>query len=54
MNEEMERDGCEYLCVHEEVVKKVIDEMPEDETLYDLAEQLCNIAHAQLRFKQRV
>lgn len=38
MNEEMERDGCEYLCVHEEVVKKVIDEMPEDETLYDLAE----------------
>ena len=38
MNEEMERDGCEYLCVQEEVVKKVIDEMPEDETLYDLAE----------------
>ena len=34
--EEIER--CEYMYVHEDVVKKLMSEMPEDETLYDLAE----------------
>ena len=33
---EMERN--EYLCVHEDTVKKVVSEMPPDELLYDLAE----------------
>lgn len=31
-------ERCEYLCVQEDVVKKVTTEMPQDETLYDLAE----------------
>ena len=34
----MESDRCEYLCVHEDVVQRVKDEMPPDEVLYDLAE----------------
>lgn len=34
----MENEKCEYLCVHEDTVKKVIDDMPEEEKLYDLAE----------------
>lgn len=34
----MENGKCEYLCVHEDTVKKVISEMPEEEKLYDLAE----------------
>lgn len=38
MAEEKEVEQCEFLCVHENVVKKVISEMPPDETLYDLAE----------------
>ncbi len=33
-----ETERCEFLCVHEDVVKKVLEEMPTDETLYDLAE----------------
>ena len=33
-----EADRCEFLCVHEEVVGRVLGEMPADETLYDLAE----------------
>ena len=36
MPDEMER--CEFLCVHEDVVNKVLSELPPDETLYDLAE----------------
>jgi len=28
----------EYLCVHEDTVKQLLAEMPEEETLYDLAE----------------
>lgn len=28
----------EYLCVHDDDVKKVMDQMPPDEILYDLAE----------------
>lgn len=34
----MENEKCEYLCVHEDAVKKVISGMPEEEKLYDLAE----------------
>ena len=29
---------CEFLCVHEEIVKKVREQMPDEEVLYDLAE----------------
>lgn len=36
MTNEWERS--DYLCVHEDVVKQVLNEMPPDETLYDLAE----------------
>lgn len=36
--ENMEYENCEYLFVHEDTVKKVISEMPEEEKLYDLAE----------------
>lgn len=38
MAKEQEIERCEYQYVHEEVVNKVKREMPEDETLYDLAE----------------
>lgn len=31
-------EQCEYLCMHEDVVNSVNENMPEDETLYDLAE----------------
>lgn len=31
-------ERCEYLCVHDDVVEKVLSELPQDETLYDLAE----------------
>lgn len=34
----MENEKCEYLCVYEDTVKKVINDMPEEEKLYDLAE----------------
>ncbi len=38
----MEKHGevpcCEYLCVHEDIVKKVNEQMPDEELLYDLAE----------------
>jgi len=33
-----EQDRNEFLAVHEDVVRKVLEEMPPDETLYDLAE----------------
>ncbi len=37
MNEnEIER--CGYLCIHEHTVEQVLRGMPDDETLYDLAE----------------
>lgn len=36
--DEQRIEQCEYLCVHEEVVKSVNKNMPKDETLYDLAE----------------
>lgn len=31
-------ERCDYIHAHEDIIKKVTDEMPEDETLYDLAE----------------
>ena len=33
-----EVESCEFIHVHEDVVKKVTAEMPGDETLYDLAD----------------
>lgn len=33
-----EPETGEYLCVHQDVVNKVTEDMPADETLYDLAE----------------
>ena len=33
-----ETELCEYLCVHEDIVKKVKEQMPDEEALYDLAE----------------
>ena len=35
---EPEAEGCEYLCVHEETVARLLKALPPDETLYDLAE----------------
>lgn len=35
---ESDLERNEYLCVHEDTVKKVVSEMPPDELLYDLAE----------------
>ena len=35
---EQEVERCEYMYVHQEVVNKVKQDMPQDETLYDLAE----------------
>ena len=31
-------ERCSFLCVHEDVVRQVTAEMPDDEKLYDLAE----------------
>ncbi len=31
-------EKCDFLCVHEDAVREVLDGMPEDEKLYDLAE----------------
>ena len=33
-----EIERCSFLCVHEKTVEKVLRDMPDDETLYDLAE----------------
>ena len=39
MNESIgDIERCGYLCVHEDTVNRVLGEMPDDETLYDLAE----------------
>ena len=35
---EQEIERCEYMYVHQDVVNKVKQDMPQDETLYDLAE----------------
>ena len=34
----MEEERAEYRCLHPDTVKRVIDEMPAEEALYDLAE----------------
>lgn len=34
----IDRDGNEFLRAHEDIVKKITDDMPPDEVLYDLAE----------------
>lgn len=31
-------EKCEYMCIHESSIKKVKEAIPNDETLYDLAE----------------
>lgn len=33
-----EAEKCEFICVHEDIVKQVNKEMPEEEKLFDLAE----------------
>lgn len=33
-----EIESCSFLCVHEHTVEQVLREMPDEETLYDLAE----------------
>ncbi len=33
-----EIERCGFLCVHEQTVEQVLRDMPDDETLYDLAE----------------
>ncbi len=33
-----EEERSEYLCVHEDTVRRVLEDMPEEETLCDLAE----------------
>ena len=33
-----ETDTCEFMFVHEDIVKKVNEELPDEEILYDLAE----------------
>ena len=38
MNQDRYSECCQEVQVHEEVVKSVTEEMPEDEILYDLAE----------------
>ena len=37
-NETNDIERCGFLCVHENVVAQVLRELPDDETLYDLAE----------------
>lgn len=36
--EKEEIEKCDFICVHEEVVRKVNERMPEEEKLFDLAE----------------
>ncbi len=38
MEEKKIIEKCEFLCVHENVVQDVLEKMPEEELLYDLAE----------------
>ncbi len=33
-----EAERCEFICVHEDIVKQVNEKMPEEEKLFDLAE----------------
>lgn len=36
--EKEEIEKCDFICVHEEIVRKVNERMPEEEKLFDLAE----------------
>ncbi len=38
MDDKRNFEKCEFLCVHEDVVQDVLQKMPEEETLFDLAE----------------
>ena len=38
MHEPNDIEKCEFLCIHEDTVRKVREVMPEEDTLYDLAE----------------
>lgn len=38
MNIENEIEKCDYLCIHKDIVNQVLDNMPEETQLYDLAE----------------
>lgn len=31
-------ERCEYMCAHEDIIDRVLEKMPEDEILYDLAD----------------
>lgn len=33
-----EAEKCDFICVHEDIVKKVNEKMPQEEKLFDLAE----------------
>lgn len=38
MNIENEIEKCDYLCIHKDIVNQVLDNIPEETQLYDLAE----------------
>lgn len=38
MAPEQEIENCEWLCIHQDTVDRVLSNMPEDTQLYDLAE----------------
>ncbi len=38
MTDSMDIERCGFLCVHEQTVERVLQDMPDDETLYDLAD----------------
>jgi ArsR family transcriptional regulator len=38
MNDNHDIEKCEFLCIHEDAVRKVREAMPDEGTLYDLAE----------------
>ena len=38
MEEKKPIEKCEFLCVHEDTVREVMQKMPDEEVLYDLAE----------------
>lgn len=37
-DELLEPERCEFICVHEDTVRRVNENMPDEETLYDLAD----------------
>ena len=38
MSDTNEVEKCEYLCIHKDIVNRVLSQMPEETQLYDLAE----------------